>query len=77
MDRVRELERASKQSDDNKSGKYKYAIFINERNANVRTMFMWFIISSCGFLPKKKLLSFMHPRHKYIEVKRDREKKRW
>lgn len=32
MDRARELEseRASKQSDDNKSGKYKYAIFINE-----------------------------------------------
>lgn len=47
--------------DDNKSGKYKYAIFINECALQCQcthNVYVWFIILSCGFLYRQK--NFCH-----------------
>lgn len=69
--------------DDNKSGKYKYAIFINECALQCQcthNVYVWFIILSCGFFIPKKTFVIYAPKaqiHTDVsETHRVREKER-
>lgn len=66
--------------DDNKSGKYKYAIFINECALQCQcahNVYVWFIILSCGFLHRKKTFVIYAPKAQiHTDAKENREWKR-